>query len=88
MGLEILLGFNIIDNWSSDLQEVNMDNVRPFHYPNIFFFYLTMPSHTFVFYINKPNVLYNLILKEKYTQSMILQLFTKKSKQVRTKDER
>jgi len=32
-----LPGFDVIDNWDTDLQEMNKDNVdEPFHYPNTF----------------------------------------------------
>ena len=34
---EILLGFDVIDNWDSELEEMNKDKVgEPFHYPNTF----------------------------------------------------
>src|SRR6478752_7447032 len=34
---EILLGFDVIDNWDSELKEVNKDKVgEPFHYPDTF----------------------------------------------------
>jgi hypothetical protein len=34
---EILLGFDIIDNWDTGLKETNKDKVgEPFHYPNTF----------------------------------------------------
>jgi hypothetical protein len=35
---EILLGFDIINNWDSELKEMNKDKVgeQPFHYPNTF----------------------------------------------------
>ena len=34
---EILLGFDIINNWDSELKEMNKDKVgEPFHYPNTF----------------------------------------------------
>jgi hypothetical protein len=34
---EILLGFDIIDNWDTELKEMNKDKVgEPFHYPNTF----------------------------------------------------
>ena len=34
---EILIGFDIIDNWDSELKEMNKDKVgEPFHYPNTF----------------------------------------------------
>jgi hypothetical protein len=34
---EILLGFDVIDNWDAELKEMNKDKVgEPFHYPNTF----------------------------------------------------
>lgn len=34
---EILLGFDVIDNWDIELKEMNKNKVRePFHYPNTF----------------------------------------------------
>src|SRR6478672_6372824 len=34
---EILLGFDVIDNWDSELEEMNKDKIgEPFHYPNTF----------------------------------------------------
>jgi transposase-like protein len=34
---EILLGFDVIDNWDSELEEMNKAKVgEPFHYPNTF----------------------------------------------------
>ena len=34
---EILLGFDVIDNWDKELEEMNRDKVgQPFHYPNTF----------------------------------------------------
>ena len=34
---EILLGFDVIDNWDKELEEMNRDKVgEPFHYPNTF----------------------------------------------------
>src|SRR6476469_4855192 len=34
---EILLGFDVIDNWDSELEEMNKDKVgEPFHYPDTF----------------------------------------------------
>ena len=34
---EILLGIDIIDNWDTELKEMNKDKVgEPFHYPNTF----------------------------------------------------
>jgi hypothetical protein len=34
---EILLGFDVIDNWETELEEMNKDKIgEPFHYPNTF----------------------------------------------------
>jgi hypothetical protein len=34
---EILLGFDVIDNWDTELKEMNKDKIgEPFHYPNSF----------------------------------------------------
>ncbi len=34
---EILLGFDVINNWDSELKEMNKDKIGdPFHYPNTF----------------------------------------------------
>ena len=34
---EILLGFDVVDNWDSELKEMNKGKVgEPFHYPNTF----------------------------------------------------
>src|SRR5215510_8277461 len=34
---ELLIGFDVIDNWDSELKEMNKDKVgEPFHYPNTF----------------------------------------------------
>jgi hypothetical protein len=34
---EILLGFDVINNWNTELKEMNKDKIgQPFHYPNTF----------------------------------------------------
>jgi len=34
---ELLLAFDIINNWDADLKEMNKDKIgEPFHYPNTF----------------------------------------------------
>ena len=34
---EILIGFDVINNWDAELKEMNKDKVgEPFHYPNTF----------------------------------------------------
>jgi hypothetical protein len=36
---EIILGFDVINNWDIELKEMNKDKVgeEPFHYPDTFF---------------------------------------------------
>ncbi len=53
---EILLGFDVIDNWHTELQKMNKGKVgEPFHYPNTFllFFCQKMPKHTFTCHTGK-----------------------------------
>jgi hypothetical protein len=33
---EILLGFDVIDNWGTVLKEMNKNKLEPFHYPHTF----------------------------------------------------
>ena len=34
---EILLGFDVINNWNTELKEINKDKIgQPFHFPNTF----------------------------------------------------
>jgi len=34
---EIILGFDVINNWNTELKEMNKDKIgEPFHYPNTF----------------------------------------------------
>ena len=34
---EILIGFDVIDNWDAELKEMNKDKIGdPFHYPDTF----------------------------------------------------
>ena len=34
---EILIGFDVINNWDAELKEMNKDKIgEPFHYPNTF----------------------------------------------------
>ena len=36
---EILLGFDVIDNWDKELEEMNRGKIgEPFHYPDTFVF--------------------------------------------------
>ena len=45
---EILLGFDVINNWDIELKEMNKDKVgEPFHYPNTF---LLLPGYAKVYF--------------------------------------
>ena len=56
---EILLGFDVINNWDTELKEMNKDKVgEPFHYPNTFLLLLDMPKHIFIFHTDKPKELH------------------------------
>jgi hypothetical protein len=72
---EILLGFDIINNWDTDLKEMNKDKVgEPFHYPNTFLLLLGYTKrHIFACHISKPRELHKAELKEKYLPFRILQ---------------
>ena len=52
---QILIGFDVIDNWDTELKEMNKDKVgEPFQYPNTFFsFYWDMPKHIFIYHLDK-----------------------------------
>ena len=46
---EILLEFDIIDNWDAELKDMNKDKVgEPFHYPNTFL--LLLLGHAKVYF--------------------------------------
>ena len=52
---EILLGFDVINNWDTELKEMNKDKIgEPFHYPNTFLLFLGMPRHIFIYHTDKP----------------------------------
>jgi hypothetical protein len=53
---EILLGFDVINNWDTELKEMNQGKIggEPFHYTNTFFFSWAMPKHTFIYHTGKP----------------------------------
>lgn len=47
-GGEILIGFDVVDNWDMELKEMNKDKVgEPFHYPNTF---LLLPGYARVYF--------------------------------------
>ena len=52
---EILLGFDIIDSWDTELKEMNKDKVgEPFHYPNTFLLLLGYAKvYFFIFFIER-----------------------------------
>ncbi len=72
---EILLGFDVINNWNTELKEMNKDKVGlgtislskylpPFTW---------VCQNTFIFHIDKPKKeLHKVILKEKYLSSQII----------------
>jgi hypothetical protein len=65
---EILIGFDVIDNWDTELKELNKDKVGlgTISYLIHFFFYLGMPKHTFICHIDKPKELHKDMSMEKY----------------------
>ena len=71
---EILLGFDVINNWDTELKEMNKDKVgEPFHYPNTFLL-LTwdMPKYIFICHTDRPKELHKGMLKEKFHLSQII----------------
>ncbi len=64
---EILLGFDGINNWDTELKEMNKDKVGlgTISYLILFFSCLDMLKHIFFYPTGKPKVLYKDILKEK-----------------------
>jgi len=53
---ELLLAFDIINNWDAELKEMNKDKMgEPFHYPNAFLLLLEdMPKYIFICHTGKP----------------------------------
>ncbi|HXT84282.1 MAG TPA: hypothetical protein VN704_08120 [Verrucomicrobiae bacterium] len=51
---KILLGFDVINNWDTDLKDLNKDKVdEPFHYPNTFLDPVNLRYYFFIVFINK-----------------------------------
>ena len=52
---EILIGFDIIDNWDTELKQMNKKIKLANHFTILihFFFYLVMPRYTFIFLIDR-----------------------------------
>src|SRR5262245_33187409 len=65
---ELIIAFDVIDNWDTELKQMNKDKIgEPFHYPNTFLLsYLTMPKYISTCLTDKPRVLYRAMLKEKF----------------------
>jgi hypothetical protein len=67
---EILLGFDVIDNWDAELKEMNKDKVGlgTVSYLTLFFFFfscLDMLKCTFIFHIDRQKVLHKDTPKKK-----------------------
>ena len=69
---EILLGFDVIDNWDEELKEMNKDKVgEPFHYPDTFVLLLGYAKVTFIFLIDRLKELHKAMLNAKSLPSLI-----------------
>jgi len=57
---ELVIAFDVINNWDTELKEINKDKVgEPFHYPNTFLlFYWDIPRHTFICHTGKPKAMH------------------------------
>jgi hypothetical protein len=75
LGGEILLGFDVIDNWDNELKDMNHGKIgEPFHYPNTFLLLLGYAKAYFHLpYRQTKKVLHKDMLKEKYLLSQIIQ---------------
>jgi hypothetical protein len=70
---EILLGFDVINNWDAELEEMNKDKVgESFHYPNTFLLLLGYAKVYFHLpYRDRLKELYKNMPTEKYLPSLI-----------------
>ena len=75
---EILLGFDVINNWDTDLKEINKGKVgEPFHYPNTFLLLLGYAKVYFHLpYRQTEGIAQEDMLKEKYLPFHIIQQLT------------
>jgi hypothetical protein len=70
---EILLDFDVIDNWDNELEEMNKRKEgRKFVYPIHLSNYLATWEHIFIYHTDKPRALYELILQTHYHQFLII----------------
>jgi hypothetical protein len=81
---EILLGFDVINNWDNELEEMNKDKVgEPFHYPNTFLLLLGYAKTYFHLpYRQTEGIAQEDMLKVKYLTSR-LQYNKQKNKQIK-----
>jgi hypothetical protein len=71
---EILIGFDVIDNWDAELKEMNKDKVgEPFHYPNTFLLLLLGYAKVYFHlpFRQTEGIAQEDMLKEKYLPSQI-----------------
>jgi hypothetical protein len=72
---EIRIGFDVINNWETELKEKNKDKVgEPFHYPDTFLLLLLGYAKALLHlpYRQTEDIAHKDILKEKYLPSPII----------------
>ncbi|HEY6537210.1 MAG TPA: hypothetical protein VIY08_15660 [Candidatus Nitrosocosmicus sp.] len=70
---EILLGFDVISNWNTELQEMNKDVIGIISYPIHFISCCDMLKYILVFYTDRPKkVLHKDTPMEKYLIFLII----------------
>ena len=70
---EILIGFDVVNNWDAELKEMNKDKVgEPFSYPNTFLLLLgNAKAYFHLPYGQTEGIAQEDMLKEKYLPSQI-----------------
>jgi triphosphoribosyl-dephospho-CoA synthetase len=69
---EIILGFDVINNWDTELKEMIEDKVgEPFNYLNTFLLLLDISEYTFICHTGILKVLHKGMLKADYLLSLI-----------------
>ena len=64
---ELLIGFDVIDNWDKELKQMNKDKVgEPFHYPNTFLLLLGYAKVYFHLPYRQTEVLHKGMLKTRF----------------------